>query len=95
MKQAVKKVYRDWWLLIWIIVVFLIMFFSSCKPKPEFYIDGKPYYTRTHCVKSHTDHKYGYHYGYNFMNGKFEWHTGSYTKTICDESRTDTLEIKL
>jgi len=38
--------------------------------------------------------EYGYHYGYNFMSGKYEWYVGNYSETICDEHKTDTLEIK-
>lgn len=72
----------------------LVFLFIGCKPKPEFYIDGKPYYTNTHCVKSHIETKYGYHWGYNMFSGKYEWHWGSYTENVCDESRTDTIEIK-
>lgn len=66
----------------------------SCKPKPQFYINGKPYYTVTSCVKSHAESKYTYHYGYNILNGKFEWHLGPETVVICDKTRTDTIEIK-
>lgn len=72
----------------------LIVLMASCKPTPEFYIDGKPYYTRTYCVQSHTEQVYGYHYGYNWLKGKYEYHLGWYTETVCDRYRTDTLEIK-
>lgn len=70
------------------------LIFLSCIPerKPEFYKDGKGYYTRVRCVKSHNEIKYGYHYGYHM--GKFQNHYGSYNVTVCDSSVTDTIEIK-
>jgi hypothetical protein len=27
------------------------------------------------------------------MNGKYEWHTGTYDETICDSTVIDTIEI--
>jgi hypothetical protein len=71
-----------------------LVFLFGCKREPDFYIDGKPYYTRTYCVKSHTVSDFGYHYGYNPFRGKYEYHVGQYTKTICDEYKTDTIAIK-
>lgn len=76
------------------LLISLILVNSGCKPQPEFYINGKPYYTDTYCVKSHTKEDYTYHYGYNILSGKYEWHWGWETETICDETKTDTIEIK-
>lgn len=76
------------------IILLLSILYIGCKPKPEFTINGKEYYTLTKCLKSHVESKYGYHYGYNFMSGKFERHLGHYTETICDQTKTDTIEIK-
>lgn len=67
----------------------------ACEPKPEGYKDGKPYITRTHCVRSHDVEKWEYHYGYRPMKGKMEYHYGPHTVTICDEQRTDTIFLKV
>lgn len=77
-------------------IVFFAILLSSCdfKHEPEFYINGKPCYTRNRCVKSHVESKLEYHYGYNFLTSKFEWHIGNNDVTICDEYQTDTIEIK-
>jgi hypothetical protein len=72
----------------------IVILFASCKPKPEFYIKGKPFYTRTHCVESHNETKYGYHYGYNFFKGNYSYHFGMYNENICDKEVSDTIEIK-
>jgi hypothetical protein len=76
-------------------LVMLIVLLSGCKVRPDFTKDGKDYIIRTECVQSHTESKYGYHYGYNVMNGKFEWHLGHYTETICDRSIIDTVEVNI
>lgn len=65
----------------------------GCKPKPEFYIDGIPYYTQLRCEKYHTETKFGYHYGYNPLSHTFEYHVGQYVQTVCDEEKIDTIEI--
>ena len=70
----------------------LLVFLASCKRKPEFYINRKPYYTQSHCVVTHNETKWEYHYGFWF--GKFKWHYGPHDVTICDKSKLDTLEIK-
>lgn len=77
-------------------LIFIILILTSCnlKIKPEFYIDGKPYYTSSRCVESKTTSNWEYHYGYNMMRGKFEFHYGPNTKTECLKSVIDTIEIK-
>lgn len=77
-----------------LLLLSLLLSFISCKPEPEFYINGKPYYTSSRCTKIITENKFGPHYGYNALSGKFEIHTGSYTETTCIESTIDTIEIK-
>jgi len=74
-----------------------IIFMTSCdfRVKPDFTKDGHDYIVRNVCVKSHIENKYGYHYGYSFMNGKFCWHFGNYDETVCDESITDTIEVNI
>jgi len=64
------------------------------KPKPEFFINGKPYYTIKKCVDGHNESKYDYHYGYSIMYGKFCWHLGSYEEFVCEKYLVDTIEIK-
>ena len=73
------------------------MLLTSCdlRVKPDFTKDGRDYIVRTTCVKSHTESKYGYHYGYSFMRGSFCWHWGYYDEDICDESRLDTIEVNI
>lgn len=57
----------------------IILAWTSCKPKPEFYINGKPYYTRSVCVESHLELKF-------MGEPTFE--------TECDKYKIDTIEIK-
>jgi hypothetical protein len=38
------------------------------------------------CVKDHSVTTYGYFYGYNPFNGKFEWHYGPDTEVVCDKT---------
>lgn len=76
-------------------LIFLLVLFVGCipKPKPEFYINGVGYYTRERCIKSHIEEKYGYHYGYNMLSGKFDFHYCNYTETVCEKTRIDTIKI--
>lgn len=68
---------------------------SACEPIQPDYVDknGKEYMFTKYCVKSHSETQWGYHYGYNFMSSKYEWHNGMYDETICDSSAIDTIEI--
>ena len=77
--------------------ILCVMFLTSCVSKinPDFTKDGHDYIVRDVCIESHTENKYGYHYGYSFMNGSFCWHWGYYDETICDESKLDTIEVNL
>lgn len=77
------------------LLVILTVVLFGCKPKPEFYINGKPYYTNTYCIKSHVETKTGFHVGVGGipMEGTPMVY-GEYEETICDEIRTDTIEIK-
>jgi len=60
--------------IFFIITVFIV----SCKPKPQFYIDGKPYYTEKRCIKEEL--------AYQFYGPKF--------KMECVEWKIDTIEWK-
>lgn len=79
--------------MLFLLLLFLV--FTSCGPQRPDYVDGdgREYSINSRCIKSHTESDYGYHYGYNFMSGKYEWHWGRETKTICDEWVLDTTEI--
>lgn len=72
----------------------LLLLMGCGQPEPEFYVKGKPYYTRERCVDSKIDHKWEYHYGYNYMTGKFGWHYGYNRSSKCIKSVIDTIEIK-
>lgn len=74
-------------------LIAIILVLSGCNVEPDFTKDGHEYIVRKRCIKSHTESKYGYHWGYNFMNGKHDWHMGYYTETICDEYIKDTIEV--
>lgn len=74
------------------LLIILLFLLITCKSEPEFYIDGKPYYTQKICVKDTTYQKFELHYGYYF--GKYQLHTGYHTVTECLEYKTDTIEIK-
>lgn len=77
------------------IVSLVIMVLFSCNHEPEFYIDGKPYYSISNCVDYHYEQKYDWHYGSNMMKGgKFEYHYGLHTISVCDKHQIDTIEIK-
>ena len=78
--------------LFYCVVIFLSLI--SCKQKPEFFINGEGYYTRNRCVKDTTYGTYNYHYGYNFISGKYEMHWGYQTKYECLKHVTDTIKIK-
>lgn len=77
--------------------ILLLIVITGCDiaVKPDLVVNGKEYVYRTVCVKSHSETKWEYHYGYNFMDGKFNWHWGNNTTTICDEERIDTVEVNL
>jgi hypothetical protein len=72
----------------------IIVFFFGCKPKTEFYVNGKPCYAIKKCVKSHWDSKWEYFYGYNPITLKYEYHYGNRMVYVCDEYKFDTIEIK-
>lgn len=81
-----------------IIVVLIVLFFLiSCGPIQPDYVDdsGKEYMFSNHCVKSHSESKWEYHYGYNMRNGGWNYHYGLNTETICDSSVRDTIEINM
>lgn len=81
---------------IYLLAILTLILFSSCGPKkPDFVKDGKEYDINQICIQSHTESTYGYHWGYNYMNAKYEWHMGWYEETICDEYKMDTVEINL
>lgn len=74
------------------LVLLCCLLFIGCTHEPEFYIDGKPYYTKQRCVKDTTITEWEFHYGYSYRM-KFEGHYGSNTKTECLQYVTDTIEI--
>ena len=77
------------------ILLGLIILVSACDPIKPDYVDknGKEYLFSHPCVKSHTETDYGYHYNYNVMSGKYDWHYGMDTENICDSVGIDTIEI--
>jgi len=75
-----------------LVFIFCLLFFG-CQPKPEFYIDGKPFYTKKRCLETITTSVWEYHFGYNYFNGEFEWHYGKNIKTECLKYVIDTIEI--
>lgn len=76
-----------------ILIIIAAFILCSCERKPDLIIDGQGYWINSRCVKSHTESRFGSHYGYNFMSGKYEWHTGRYSETICDSTVIDTVKI--
>lgn len=78
--------------LLILLLVILSVGLGGCKPEPEFYINGRPYYTRETCTDYVTKTKIEYHYGY--WMGKYQYHYGPHVVTSCVSYRTDTLEIK-
>lgn len=81
-----------------IVSILLTLMLISCgqsRIKPDFIKDGHEYVVREKCVKSHKERKYGYHYGWSSWKLKYCWHFGYETKTICDSTSIDTLEVNL
>jgi hypothetical protein len=82
--------------LLTIIAISFIL--TSCygliKVKPDFIKDGKEYIIRERCIQSHEVDRFDYHYGFNIMTGKYEYHLGNHTETVCDEYVLDTFQIK-
>lgn len=78
-----------------ILTLIVLLLLISCGPIQPDYVDdnGKEYMFSHHCVKSHSETQFGYHYGYDMIKGGFGWHNGMYTETICDSSVVDTIEI--
>lgn len=81
--------------MVYLLGIVILIQMSSCGPNKPDYVDnsGKEYTILNRCVKSHTESTYGYHYGYNPLKGKFEYHYGHYTESVCDEYVLDTIEI--
>mgnify|MGYP001274283390 CR=1 FL=1 len=76
-------------------ILIIGLFGIGCDdPKPEFSKNGKGYYTKNRCVKSHNETVWDYHWGYSWMRGKYCWHYGPHSKTICDQSIIDTIQLK-
>ncbi len=90
---------KDWTtmklLILYIVLILILILISSCdvRVKPDFVKGGKEYVVSENCVKSHNVSEYSYHYGYNMLDGKFNWHWGMDTKTICDSVKLDTIEV--
>jgi hypothetical protein len=78
------------------IIVILYLFFISCATKLPDLIkqDGTRYKIKHKCLRSQQFTSYGYHYGFNVMNARFEYFFGPYTETICLESKYDTLKYR-
>lgn len=77
-------------------VALLLITLSSCNNEPEFYLNGKPYYTRQKCVRSHLENKPSYHFGCYIGGCKWHWNWQCFSsckETVCDEYKTDTIEI--
>ncbi len=78
-----------------LIILFIGLF--GCKHEPEFYINGKPYYTNTYCIKSHIIKKNGFHVGATGgipIDDSQMLRIGEYEEIVCDKYRIDTIEIK-
>lgn len=74
-------------------IIVAVILLSSCRVEPDFTKFGHDYVIIQNCVKSHDTTQYGYHYGFNMLNSKFEWHIGYYDETICDSIKLDTIEV--
>lgn len=66
----------------------------GCKPRPEFYINGKPYRTQIVCKQSHVENRFDYHWGYSVIEMRYCWHLGHHVEHVCDRYVVDTIEIK-
>ncbi len=90
---------KDWTTMkllgLYLCIILILILLSSCNSpiKPDLVKDGKEYVVSENCVKYHWESDYGYHYGYNPIGGKFEWHWGMDEKQICDSVALDTIEV--
>ena len=81
-------------LFFWIACALMVLAtLNSCERKPKFFINGIGYYTKTRCLESKIEHKFGYRYGYSF-SGKYEYSLGHYTEITCIKSTIDTIQVK-
>ncbi len=78
-----------------ILILTLFLFGCNSPIKPDLVINGKEYVLDENCVKSHDETKFCYHYGYDAWKGKFGFHLGNQTKTICDSTKIDTIEVNI
>jgi hypothetical protein len=78
-------------------LLILSFFVIGCNipRKPDMVVNGKEYIFKKTCIKSHIESDWSYRYGYNWMNGKWEFYWGWDNETICDEYKIDTVEINL
>ncbi len=75
-----------------VLIVFTYLYFYL-RVKPEFYIDGKPYYTVRRCVKDTVYSEFGLNYSYSY-NSNYQYQYGNKLKTKCIKTKIDTIEIK-
>ena len=97
-----NKKYRIMALVCFTMGITLLLFvLFSCKPTAEFYIDDKPYYTKSRCLEKRSEMVYDYHFGnhneYNEINevNKYKMGWGWRDKRICIRSTIDTIPIKV
>ena len=91
-----KKIDDVWKIMmVYLLFILCVILLSSCTgpTKPDLVVDGKEYVIRENCLSGHNESKYDYHYGYNAMRGKFEYHLGHHTEWVCDEWKLDTIEV--
>lgn len=77
-----------------LIVILIFLVGCNVKPKPQFTINGKSYYTVEKCVESQVLMLYEWKYEYNLLTGNTEYHFGPSPKINCVKSVIDTIEIK-
>lgn len=77
------------------LLLFLLMLtMCGCIPKTEFYLKGKPCYTREKCVEYKEVDKIDYHYGLNPSTLKEEYFYGTFKESVCVKTVIDTIIIK-
>ena len=79
--------------LLYTMLCLVFFSFCSCKKEPDFFINGKGYYTENRCVKDTSYYKWSYEYGYSYR-GKMEFYWGNHRQYKCLESVVDTIEVK-
>lgn len=75
----------------------IAILFISCR-QYNYTTDGRKYWIKETCKESHVQPKTGYHWGWNWIHSKYEFHWqyqcfSSCKETVCDKTIYDTIFV--